>query len=63
MRDEANLNLETLNKALLERKIIGGLALDEQIWLLAVTEKKTRTKMDKFVAAVVSIIEEKGGKA
>ena len=47
---------------MLEKEIIGGVALDDRIWLLAVTEKKSKEKMDQFVANVVNIILEEGSK-
>lgn len=44
--------LKTLNKALLDEQIIGGLVLPENVWLLAVTEKKSKADLDRFVEAV-----------
>ncbi len=51
------IDLKALNKKLLDRKIIGGLTLDDNVWLLAVTEKKSKAAMDNFVQTVVSLIE------
>ncbi|MDO5733956.1 MAG: aminomethyl-transferring glycine dehydrogenase subunit GcvPA [Eubacteriales bacterium] len=51
-------DLNELNHKLLDKKIIGGLVLEEngeQNWLLAVTEKKTKAKLDRFVEAVVEL--------
>lgn len=62
LKDQNFVNINELNKALLEKNIIGGLALDDQTWLLAVTEKKTKQKMDQFVETVVEILNAKGGK-
>ena len=62
LKDQNFVNINELNKALLEKDIIGGLALDDQTWLLAVTEKKTKQKMDQFVETVVEILNAKGGK-
>ncbi|MDD2427889.1 MAG: aminomethyl-transferring glycine dehydrogenase subunit GcvPA [Eubacteriales bacterium] len=46
------LDLNKLNQDLLEEKIFGGLVVDENRWLLAVTEKKSKEAMDKFVETV-----------
>ena len=50
-----DLDLNKLNKDLLEEKIFGGLVVDDTMWLLAVTEKKTKQAMDKFVDTVVRL--------
>lgn len=62
LKDKIQLTTNDLNNKLLEKKIIGGVALDDRIWLLAVTEKKSKAKMDQFVANVVNIILEEGSK-
>lgn len=54
-------DLNQINQKLLKKKIIGGLALDKNIWLLAVTEKKSKEKMDTFVQEVTALLEEEGG--
>jgi len=52
------VSVKTLNKKLLEKKIIGGYELEKAYpqlsggWLLAVTEKRTREEIDAFVQAV-----------
>ena len=49
--------VETINKRLLDRGMIGGLALEryypemKNCWLVAVTEKRTRQEIDAFVEA------------
>lgn len=54
-------NLVVLNQRLLEKGFIGGLELSRffpglpGVWLLAVTEKRTREEIDRFVAAVAQI--------
>ena len=50
-------DLSLLNKELLEKNIIGGLALDENTWLLAVTEKKSKEAMDELVESIIILIE------
>lgn len=50
-------DLSLLNKELLEKNIIGGLALDENTWLLAVTEKKSKESMDELVESIITLIE------
>lgn len=47
--------LKSLNKALLEEKILGGVITDEGYWLLAVTEKKSKAAMDRFVDKVKAL--------
>ncbi|MGB4609843.1 MAG: aminomethyl-transferring glycine dehydrogenase subunit GcvPA [Saccharofermentanales bacterium] len=49
-------SLDVLNKKLLEHRVIGGLALSDDVWLLAVTEKKSKKAMDDFVALVANLI-------
>ena len=46
------LDLNKLNRDLLAEKIFGGLVVDDNRWLLAVTEKKSKQAMDKFVETV-----------
>ncbi|HZK28025.1 MAG TPA: aminomethyl-transferring glycine dehydrogenase subunit GcvPA [Thermoclostridium sp.] len=54
-------NVEKLNKHLIDRKIIGGFATDnlypefENGYLVAVTEKRTKDEIDRFVSEVASI--------
>lgn len=50
-------DLALLNKKLLEKEIIGGLVLAKDIWLLAVTEKKSKEAMDYFVKSILDLIE------
>ncbi|NLC40889.1 MAG: aminotransferase class V-fold PLP-dependent enzyme, partial [Clostridiaceae bacterium] len=49
------LDLNKLNRDLLAEKIFGGLVVDDNRWLLAVTEKKSKQAMDKFVETVVRL--------
>ncbi len=60
VRLKADKDLNKINEKLLDKKIIGGVALDSDIWLLAVTEKKSKEKMDAFVKEVVALVEEGG---
>lgn len=53
-------SIPTLNQALLDKQVLGGLALDQKTWLLAVTEKKSRQQMDHFVQLVLDILEKEG---
>ncbi len=46
------VNLEELNKKLLDKKILGGFITESGDWLLAVTEKKTKAQLDRLVEAV-----------
>ncbi|NLC26290.1 MAG: aminomethyl-transferring glycine dehydrogenase subunit GcvPA [Fastidiosipila sp.] len=46
------LDLNKLNQDLLKEKIFGGLVVDDKCWLLAVTEKKSKQRMDEFVETV-----------
>lgn len=54
-------DLDLLNEQLLENGFVGGLDLGRfdtsltHTWLLAVTEKRTRDEIDRFVAAVTQI--------
>ncbi len=57
LKARADIDLEQLNKDLLAKKIIGGLVLADNVWLLAVTEKKSREMLDRLVAEVVAIVE------
>lgn len=56
---------ETVNKSLLTKGFLGGLALHRYYpeladgWLLAVTEKRTKAEMDAFVAAVQTTCQSK----
>lgn len=52
LKAKDGLDLEELNQKLLEQGIIGGPVLENNVWLLAVTEKKDQAAMDHFVAAV-----------
>ncbi len=61
VRLTTNHDLNQINQKLLEKKIIGGLAIDKDIWLLAVTEKKSKEKMDAFVNEVIALLEAEGG--
>lgn len=60
--DEANLTVKKLNKALLDRKIIGGKDLSEefpelgQSALFCVTEVKTQTQIDHLVNSIKEIL-------
>lgn len=54
--ESAGCTLDTLTEELLKEKIIGGLALDSKTWLLAVTEKKSKDQMDRFVRKVEAIL-------
>ncbi|MDO5738428.1 MAG: glycine dehydrogenase, partial [Eubacteriales bacterium] len=54
-----NIKLKELNEKLLEKKIIGGLVIEnesEELWLLAVTEKKSKAQLDRLVDAVVELV-------
>lgn len=59
---------KSLNKALLDAGIIGGLRLsrvgeDKAAYLIAVTEKRSRTELDRFVAiALAHYTDGKGGR-
>ena len=53
LKPKDGLDLHKLNQGLLKQKILGGLVLPENAWLLAVTEKKSKEQLDRFVAAVV----------
>ncbi len=52
VKADESLDLNALNKALLEEGIIGGAVLEENVWLLAVTEKKQKENLDRFVEVV-----------
>jgi len=52
LRPVKDLDLVALNKALLDDGILGGYVLPGNMWLIAVTEKKTLAQLDRFVAAV-----------
>lgn len=52
LRPVAGLDLAALNKALLDERILGGYVLPGNMWLIAVTEKKTVAQLDRFVDAV-----------
>lgn len=47
-----SIDLKALNQALLDECILGGVVLEDNVWLLAATEKKTKAKIDHFVATV-----------
>ncbi|MDR1816504.1 MAG: aminomethyl-transferring glycine dehydrogenase subunit GcvPA [Clostridiales Family XIII bacterium] len=49
---ETALTADALNAKLLEKSFLGGYALGEKEWLVAVTEKRTRAEMDAFVCAI-----------
>ena len=49
------VDLEKLNKALLEEGIIGGLIVDDNKLLIAVTEKKTKEQLDRFAEAMLRL--------
>lgn len=51
------IDLDKLNKLLIEEKIIGGLVLEDDTWLLAVTEKKSKDCIDRFVDKVKELAE------
>lgn len=55
VRARKGLDLEKLNKQLLKKGIIGGVVLDKDSWLLAVTEKKSKAKLDHFVETVQAL--------
>lgn len=55
LKPAAELDLKELNRKLLKQRIIGGLVLQENAWLLAVTEKKSKEQLDHLVASVVAI--------
>lgn len=50
------IDLKALNKKLLDHKIIGGIVPEENVWLLAVTEKMSREAMDRFVEVVKELV-------
>lgn len=55
LKAKDGLNLDELNRKLLDEKIIGGPVLDDQVWLLAVTETKQKEQMDHFVQTVQTL--------
>lgn len=55
LKAKDGLDLDALNRALLKEKIIGGLVLEGNRWLLAVTEKKSKEAMDRLVDAVTRL--------
>ncbi|MDD7400910.1 MAG: aminomethyl-transferring glycine dehydrogenase subunit GcvPA [Eubacteriales bacterium] len=52
VKADASIDLKALNKALIDECILGGIVLEDNVWLLAATEKKSQAKMDRFVAVV-----------
>lgn len=52
VKADDSIDLHALNAALLEEGILGGIVLEDNVWLLAATEKKSQQKMDHFVAVV-----------
>ncbi|MGI6122273.1 MAG: aminomethyl-transferring glycine dehydrogenase subunit GcvPA [Saccharofermentanales bacterium] len=56
------VDLEKLNKALLEENIIGGLVVDGNKLLIAVTEKKTKEQLDRYAEAMLRLCDAQGGK-
>lgn len=56
------VDLEKLNKALLDEHIIGGLIVEGNKLLIAVTEKKTKEQLDRFAEAMIRLCDAQGGK-
>lgn len=56
LRPKEGVDLVALNKALIDVCILGGYVLPGNMWLIAVTEKKTREQLDRFVDEVVRIL-------
>lgn len=56
IKTKDNLDLNLLNAKLLENRVIGGLVLTKDIWLLAVTEKKSKKSIDDFVSLVAHLL-------
>lgn len=52
LRPVDGVDLKALNEALLDEHILGGYVLPGNMWLIAVTEKKTVEQLDRFVDAV-----------
>lgn len=52
LKAKNGLDLRALNKKLLDKKILGGVVLENNVWLLAATEKKDKAHLDRFVASV-----------
>lgn len=52
LKAKDGLDLFELNQKLLNEKIIGGPVIQGDLWLLAVTEKKSKAAMDRFVDEV-----------
>lgn len=58
LRPKDGIDLAELNKKLLDNNILGGHVLPGNIWLLAVTEVKTKDMLDRFVEAVSRLAQE-----
>ncbi len=56
------LDLDSLNAALLEEGIIGGLVLPGNRLLIAVTEKKTKEQLDTFAETLLGLCDEQEGR-
>lgn len=52
LKAKDGLDLAKLNQDLLQEQIIGGPVINDNVWLLAVTEKKSKKAMDTMVEAV-----------
>ncbi|MGI6157036.1 MAG: aminomethyl-transferring glycine dehydrogenase subunit GcvPA [Saccharofermentanales bacterium] len=56
------IDLKALNEALLEEGIIGGLVLPGNRYLIAVTEKKTKARLDRFAETILRLCDEQEGR-
>ena len=59
---KVGIDLKKLNEQLLEKAVIGGLVLDENKMLIAVTEKKTKEQLDCFADTLIALCDEQEGR-